>query len=351
MSGPDVPPDEMVNFPWPGERAGAMPTQDLQALLNGPSSSGEDDGWATLAGLLRAVAAPGRAEELAGLAAAVAVFRHERDGISPVHRRDEARRTTMLSTFMSSRTTVAAFAAAAVGVSATAAAACTGALPEPIKRTAYRILGASGLQQAQPVPDPLPTNSAGSAPARIHRAVGAAAGTVPAEDPEPTPTPTPTGSTGAPVARVLCVGWAAHDAEPPDSTAFRWLAQAAGGPEKVTLYCATVTARPAKPGKPTRVLRPSPPSEATEGTSGNSQGLRRGGTGHHHAKGQSRAEGQRDRGRPEARGSAERGDRGSRAQGHHEGNNGDRGARGDDRERGSGHDRGQGRSDRHHGDR
>jgi hypothetical protein len=172
MSGPDVPPDEMVNFPWPGERAGAMPTQDLQALLNGPSSSGEDDGWATLAGLLRAVAAPGRAEELAGLAAAVAVFRHERDGISPVHRRDEARRTTMLSTFMSSRTTVAAFAAAAVGVSATAAAACTGALPEPIKRTAYRILGASGLQQAQPVPDPLPTNSAGSAPARLHRAVG-----------------------------------------------------------------------------------------------------------------------------------------------------------------------------------
>ncbi len=170
--------------------------------------------------VLQSMAADPRPHELSGLDESLAQYRATFITASPRARW---------------RRRVAPMVGAAVlfALGGTAAAAYTGALPTGLQSVAHNVIGAP------------------AAPART---------VLPLDDPAPSVSPTaptsssPSGSvtTGTPVgpdasgpaAYGLCTAWTAHQANgtTPDenSVAFKNLATAAGGADKIAAYCATV---------------------------------------------------------------------------------------------------------------
>jgi hypothetical protein len=162
-------------------------------------------GYADVARVLAAATRSASEEELAGEAAALAAFRASR---RPAHRR--SRRSPVLGKLIGAKAIVAALAGTiTIG---TAAAAATGALPDPAQRVAHGLLGGLGVPEA----------------ASDAAQQGAGASQDRASDELP-------GAVG------LCRAWAAgqggEHGRKLESTAFERLAEAAGGADNVAAFC------------------------------------------------------------------------------------------------------------------
>ena len=160
--------------------------------------------------LLAALTAPATEAELAGETSARVAFRTTTT-VPASHRRRPAWRPAVLSTLLASKLTTA-LAAGAVGLSGAAAAAYTGSLPDTAQDVAHNTI---------------------HAPAAKHHA-----------KPSTAPSATPVGpdATG-PAAYGLCTAFdkeRTHGKAAEKSIAYRNLATAAGGADKIAAYCATV---------------------------------------------------------------------------------------------------------------
>jgi hypothetical protein len=127
----------MPNFPWPGRR-------DADASLDGLLARGQapEDLAAELqpaADVIAALRAAPASDELAGEAAALAVFRH---GVSSPASRSRRRRPTLLGSILSAKVAAAAAAAFVVGFGGVAAAAYADKLPAPIQNLAHHVVHA-----------------------------------------------------------------------------------------------------------------------------------------------------------------------------------------------------------------
>lgn len=190
---------------------------------------------ALLATALRAAAAPAHPEELTGERAALAAYTTARLGPVP-----ETRRQSMFKSALAKVLTVkaAVVGIAVVGASGVALAAGTGALPW------------SGTPADPPAPSKAATPSTPPPVTATGRPSDAGK---PADKPAATPAPSLDG---------LCQAYEAQVAENPgkalESPAFEALVEAAGGPDEVPDYCATVTKdHPA--GKPSDLPTPAQP--------------------------------------------------------------------------------------------
>lgn len=173
---------------------------------------------ATLFGALRAPAEP---HELAREREHLAAFAAARASGTP---NVTSRRRSVLTSFLASKVAMAVAATAAV-TAAGAAGAYAGALPDRLQNVAHDAIGA---------------------PAGDGRVRQKAAGT-----PKPHPSPSRSEDAGGvdatgPAAHGLCTAFAAGGL-PTTSTAYRSLAEAAGGHAGIAGYCAAVP----EPGKPT----------------------------------------------------------------------------------------------------
>ncbi len=157
----------------------------------------------------------------------------------------------------------ASIAGLALALGGTSAAAFTGALPAPVQNFAHRVIGA-------------PAATATATQLRTYTGTHT-------EDPSATGTPSSTGTPVGPdasgsAAFGLCTAWTAHQSNPAstvgkadDSVAFKNLATAAGGVDKIAAYCATVlhSGNPTAPGAPTT----EPTQASTSHTTGKPDAL------------------------------------------------------------------------------
>ncbi len=214
MTGSSGLDDDMLNSPWP-TRTDVPPAGDaaLDALL-APGQQPQDTIAALrpVAEVLAALrAAPGHGE-LAGFDQALNAFRSGAGLTEPVRRpRHRSARPARRDPLLRARL---AAAAAIAAVAALGAASYAGVLPAALQKFAHRTIGA-------------PAAKAGSSPQPGHLA-GTAAGPIP----------------GSPAAHGLCAAYQhaqEHGTATQRSTAFRRLAEAAGGASKVVSYCAVTT--------------------------------------------------------------------------------------------------------------
>jgi hypothetical protein len=166
-----------------------------------------------LSALHAALGAPATADELSGEPGALALYRTSSAGRAVAGRR--LWRPALLSSLVGTKL-LTAFAAGAVGLSGAAVAAYSGVLPDTLQDTAHHTIGAPAAH--------------------------------PSHTPGATPSATPVGpdATGS-AAYGLCTAFdrdRAHGKVDEKSVAFRNLATAAGGADKIAAYCATVV----KPG-------------------------------------------------------------------------------------------------------
>jgi hypothetical protein len=219
-------------------------------------------GYAAVARLLAAATAPAGRDELAGERAAVAEFlavAHAHPPTPPV-----PRRAGMPSKLF--RIKAAAAVIAAVLSLGGVAAAATGILPAAVQRIAGNAPADSG---------------GGSATGQEHAATGSAAGaTTAAAGSTADKDHAATGPDASGAARDgLCQAWLAGQGDDhgmrEDSTAFKALAQAAGGADKVAAYCEGVTpsssAGQAEQHRTTPTTGP-PPSTGPPADPGSGQG-------------------------------------------------------------------------------
>ncbi len=225
MTGSGVPPSDMPNFPWSG-RQEAAPLSDgaLAALLAGAGLPAEaPTELRAVAEALTALTGSPAGDELAGETAALAAFRDRLGVPGPVTRR--RRRPPLLAPVLSAKAAAVAVTVLSLGGLATAAYA--GALPAPAQELAHSAIGAPA---AHPTAADHPAGSA---------------------------SPVGPDATGHP-AYGLCTAWAhakAQGTHKQQATAFRNLANAAGGAANVTAFCAAV-AHPGSTAHPTS----SPPA-------------------------------------------------------------------------------------------
>ena len=223
----------MPSFLAPGHRDVPMiEDTSLGALLAGtqlPTASAPE--LRPLAEALAELRARPASDELAGEAETLTAFRNQFGAARMIHR-PPARKPSRLSRPLLVK--AAAAAAAFLSFGGIAAAAYAGALPAPVQRLAHDTIGAPPPGTPQPAITP---SSAGPA------------------------------TSGGP-AYGLCTAWAhakAHGTRKQQAAAFGSLVAAAGGPSKVTAYCATA----APPGtSPSQIPQPAPAPHATGQPSG-----------------------------------------------------------------------------------
>ena len=179
--------------------------------------------------LLRALAADPSSEELSGLSDALGHFRDAFPmSVTPV-------RTTWRNHMLSAHFGVkvgAAVAGLTLALGGTAFAAFSGSLPIAAQNLAHTVIGAPAAPPSSVPPEhPSATASESEDAASARASVSA----------------TPVGpDASGPAAFGLCTAWTAHQSggastNPEDSVAFKNLATAAGGADKIAAYCATVT--------------------------------------------------------------------------------------------------------------
>lgn len=161
--------------------------------------------------VLEAVAAPPSSEELADEAAAVAWLAAV--ARSSPHR--AARRRPPVLTKLISAKLAAAAAVAAVSLAGVAGA--TGTLPDPAQRVAHQVLGAAGV----PAPDDHAPATHGSSRGDHNSPTG----------------PDATGAAKDGLCRAWQSGQGGENGGKADSTAFKALADAAGGSDNIAAYC------------------------------------------------------------------------------------------------------------------
>src|SRR6266542_399290 len=222
MTGDDGLHDEMRHQrPQPGFRSDPLALDEGTAerlLTGGLDPADAPPAYMRTAMVLEAIAAPPSSDELADEAAAVATLAAV--ARSSPHR--AARRRPTVFTKVLSAKMAAAAAIAALSVAGVAGAA-TGTLPDPAQRVAHQVLGAAGV----PAPDDHASDTHGSSQA----------------DHSPTG-PDATGAAKAGLCRAWQAGQGADHGKKADAVAFKALAEAAGGSDKIADYCEDVTTAP-----------------------------------------------------------------------------------------------------------
>ena len=238
----------------------ALDEETVERLLSGQLPPAQaPPGYAEVAALLAATAAPPTPEELAGKAAALAelraVTRARAAGSRRAARPDRGRR----------RIGLAAVVVVGALVTGGAAAAATGHLPGPVREAARSILDTGG--NAQPAPPSRPGSAAAPRSSTPGSSDGAGQGSL------------PTGSTGAgpgttgaaaaapnPNLEALCQSYlsgnGAEKGRKLGSAAFQDLVRAAGGKDKVEDYCQRLLPEDKKPKKQ---KQPAPPDDPEQG--------------------------------------------------------------------------------------
>src|SRR6266511_2049728 len=135
-------------------------------------------------------------------------------GLDPADAPPAYMRTAMVLEAIAAAAAIAALSVAGV------AGAATGTLPDPAQRVAHQVLGAAGV----PAPDDHASDTHGSSQA----------------DHSPTG-PDATGAAKAGLCRAWQAGQGADHGKKADAVAFKALAEAAGGSDKIADYCKDVT--------------------------------------------------------------------------------------------------------------
>jgi hypothetical protein len=249
----------------------ALDEETVERLLTGELDAAHaPPGYAHVGALLAATVAAPSHEELVGKEAALVELRAVTG----------ARAATRPAAKPIRRRRVGLAAVVVVGALATggAAAAASGHLPEPVREASRKILSTVGAAEpatpgAQPAPrtPPYGTGRVGQQPTTTG-ALGAGSGTTGAD---PAASPNLTG-----LCRAYLAGMGAESGKRLDATAFRALARAAGGEDKVEAWCRDTLRADARPGKPSD-KQPAPPGDPGEdqgqggpppANGGNSQG-------------------------------------------------------------------------------
>jgi hypothetical protein len=231
----------------------ALDEETVERLLAGDLPPDQaPPGYAEVAALLAAASGAARPSELAGEAAALAELRAvTRARLRPARARRAERR--------SSRRRVRLAVVVVTGALATggAAAAASGHLPGPVREAARSILVTVGAAQpTTPTPPstvPGGTGAGGASRPELSGSTGAGPG------------PAGSGPVAGPGRKGLCEAYLAsrdHNGKNMDATAFRLLAEAAGGAGKIPAYCQDT--RPAKT-KPKADQQQTPPDDPGQG--------------------------------------------------------------------------------------
>jgi hypothetical protein len=263
MGADDASPADMPRSPAnPDADPLALDDETLERLLTGELSPAQaPPGYAEVAALLAATAAPPTPDELAGQAAALAELRAAtRPQRAVVGLRRAARPPR--------RRRVGLLAAALVGALAMGgvAAAATGNLPAPVRQITRSILG--GVDSAEPAP-PAPPGSGtapGPTPASAGQVPGATGpgGTAAASSgPGSTTAGTAAGLDKERLCKAYLAGQGAEQGHKLDATAFQALAKLAGGRDKITSYCEKLVPDPAEPKE--KKKEQAPPSDPGQG--------------------------------------------------------------------------------------
>jgi hypothetical protein len=208
--------------------------------------------------VLAAAAAPPTPDELAGERQAVAAF----TSVAPsIPHRAAPRRQPVLTRFVSFKLAAAA-AIAALSVAGVAGAA-TGTLPDPAQRVAHRMLGGAGV----PGPDDHAAQTADDK------------GSTKSTKSDHSPTgPDATGHAKAGLCRAWAAGQGGENGKKLDATAFKALADAAGGADGIADYCADATSGSEAHGQQGATPTPSSTVPAARGQGAdNGQGQGNGG--------------------------------------------------------------------------
>jgi hypothetical protein len=217
----------------------------LEAMLSGQplpeDANAELRGVGELLATLRS--APMDQVERRGQARALGAFREKFAGAHPT--RQKRRRPAMISTLLGAKLG-AALAAGAVSFGAIGAAAHTGVLPDGAQQLAHTAIGAPAPGQGQNADATKDATDAANNAAEATRKAADAPRTLltPPKDPADATKSTAVGPDASGTAAFgLCTAWGhvqtqGHAAD--KSVAFRNLATAAGGADKITAYCATV---------------------------------------------------------------------------------------------------------------
>ena len=267
MDAEDAPSAEMRQPPRlrPGADPLALDDAAVEGLLSGTLDAADaPPGYAGVAELLAATAAPPSARELAGQAAVLAqlraVTRSRRPAVpAGLARPPRRRRRAGLAVVL---------VAGALAVGGTAAAA-TGHLPEPVRRILAAPGGPATPRPPEPAPVAGPAGSGGAdrAGSPSTAATGHAAGAG-------------AGSGHGPNLAGLCQAYLSGNGGEQggklDATAFRILARAAGGTDQTLAFCQRLQAAEAKRLKDLK--RQDPPGDGSQGqgappaTTGGGQG-------------------------------------------------------------------------------
>jgi hypothetical protein len=253
MDAEDAPFAEMRQSPrpHPGADPLALDDADVERLLDGTVGVADaPPGYAGVAELLAATAAPPTARELAGQAAVLAelraLTRSRRPAAAGTARAPRRRRRAGLAVVL---------VAGALAVGGTAAAA-TGHLPEPVRR----MLVTAGPATPRPpgpatVAGPGGAGPAGSpSTAAAGHAVGAGAGSAADANLQG-------------LCQAYLSGKGGEQGGKLDATAFQTLARAAGGADRTRGFCQRLQAAGAK-GQPTDPGRQDPPGTGNQGQGG-----------------------------------------------------------------------------------
>jgi hypothetical protein len=210
----------------------ALDEETVERLLAGDLPPDQaPSGYAEVVALLAATSAPARPSELAGEAEALAELRAvARARVLPARTRRTERRSRRRRVGLAVVVVTGALAAGGV------AAAASGHLPGPVRETARSILVTVGA--AEPTTPTPPLTVPGSAGAGRPEPSGS---THPGSD------PAGAGPVAGPGKEGLCEAYLAsrdHNGKNMDATAFRLLAEAAGGSGKIPAYC-----QDTRPGK------------------------------------------------------------------------------------------------------
>jgi hypothetical protein len=267
MNDDDALPFEMRRLPGsPGSSPPTLDDNTADRLLAGRLDPADaPPGFAAVAIVVRAATAPATAEELAGEPAAVARFAAmARSGART--RAAATRRASAPRRIVSVRLAVAVLAAV---LSIGGVAAATGVFPGPAKPPAGHGPGSTGGGGGVP-----PTTTA--APGRTDTAT-----TTEAERARGGGTAIGPDASG-PAKDGLCRAWLAGDGERngkrEDSTAFRALAAAAGGVDRIDAYCkATTPKHPKDKNKNKDKDKGSNPSQGNDDSQGHGSGNGHGG--------------------------------------------------------------------------
>jgi hypothetical protein len=228
-------------------------------------------GYAEVAALLAATVAPPSPQELAGQAAALAELKAVTRNRSAVGARARARAAAAprRAGKLPRRRRVGLAVALVVGALSTGgvAAAATGHLPGPIREAAHNILTTVGV-----APPAAPTESGRQPAPRTGNTsvdgqdVGPPGGA--GRGPDPTAAPSVEATVNQGLCRAFIAGQGAEQGKKMDATAFKALAKAAGGPDKIAGYCQHNYPGSAKPDKQKPDKPPGTPGNEENGQGG-----------------------------------------------------------------------------------